>query len=241
MKSEAYHSMFAHEDTYWWYRVLDELIFQLIENAELPTTASVLDAGCGTGRLLQKLQPLGNSVGIDYSELAVDYCAQRGLGKTLSRGSLNEIPFQANAFDLIVSCDVLYHLAINEAQALQGMFRTLRPNGKLILHLHALDALAGNHDIQVESRERYTRQRIIERVEAAGFTVNKASYRLMFTLPLIFALRKLKQEEDESDFSEVPAIIDFIITTLIRFENWLLKFINLPIGSSIILMATKPK
>ena len=239
MKPKAYHEMFAHEDQYWWYRVLDELVFRFIDEMALPASPTVLDAGCGTGRLLAKLQTRQPTMGIDFSPLALDYCAKRGLRSQLGQASLNALPFVANQFDLIVSCDVLYHRAVEDQRALNELYRVLKPNGKLILHLPALEALRGTHDEQVDGRERYTTTSIRQRVEQAGLRVIKCSYRLMFTLPLIYALRKFKQSEGESDFSELSPSTDFLITTLMRFENQLISRVNLPIGSSVFLVAEK--
>jgi 2-polyprenyl-3-methyl-5-hydroxy-6-metoxy-1,4-benzoquinol methylase len=75
-----------------------------------PTT--LLDAGCGEGETLSRL---GDSlpsrvVAIDIDSDAVAFTAERIPSAEVSRGSVVDLPFADDSFDLVVCLEVLEHL-----------------------------------------------------------------------------------------------------------------------------------
>src|SRR5258708_6435351 len=81
-----------------------------------PARPRRLDAGCGTGRNLVEFGVLGPAQGIDPSEQAVAFCRKRGLDH-VSRARIEELPFEAASFDLLLACDVIEHVP-DDARAL---------------------------------------------------------------------------------------------------------------------------
>ena len=79
MKKEEYKTIYSLEYTHWWYRGLDHLLFQTIKKLHGSGLNKVLDAGCGTGRVLHKLPTQKERFGIDYSPEALKFCKQMGL------------------------------------------------------------------------------------------------------------------------------------------------------------------
>ncbi len=115
----------------------------LMEKAELPKGASVLDAGCGIGgssRLIA--QKFGLDVtGIDLAPDFVDtariltaWCGPDRIGTIdFHQGSVLELPYGNGSFDAVLSQHILMNIR-NKATALAEFFRVLKPGGKLILH-----------------------------------------------------------------------------------------------------------
>lgn len=86
---------------------LEELVVKL---AGQTGRGSVLDLGCGTGRLLKRIQPfLG--VGVDVSGEMIRIAAEESLPtlRFLEADVLSFFPDQG--FDLVVCCDVLEHVS----------------------------------------------------------------------------------------------------------------------------------
>lgn len=84
------------------------MIFQLIE----PRT-KILDVGCGTGKLAEKLRKDKNCyvVGIERDTVEVRLAKQRCNEIIIADvEQLKEIPFEAGYFDIIVFADILEHL-----------------------------------------------------------------------------------------------------------------------------------
>jgi ubiquinone/menaquinone biosynthesis C-methylase UbiE len=96
--------------------------------------ARVLEAGCGTGLVLEKLARVAREAhGFDLSAGMVAKARARGL--SVSLGSVTQIPFRADSFDLVCSFKVLAHVPDIEL-ALRELARVTRPGGTLVLEFY---------------------------------------------------------------------------------------------------------
>lgn len=98
----------------------------------------ILDAGCGDGLYSHWLAEQGGDVvGIDVSEEMIEVAQDRyGDEITFECGDLtDEIPAEADSFDLIVCQHVLSHLP-DLADPFAEFARVLRPNGTLVFSTH---------------------------------------------------------------------------------------------------------
>jgi len=243
MKSDEYQNINNLEFGHWWYQGLDDLLFQSLQRYSMTQTFKILDAGCGTGRIACKLLPK-KIYGIDHSKEAVGICHTRGL-ENITLGSVTDLPYASEQFDLIISADVLYHKAIPDDRVVLKEFnRILRPGGEIILNLAALNILKGQHDEKVHTRERYNKKILTERVQQAGFVPVFTTYRLFFLFPLILGSRLLQRlfniHSESSDIKPTSRWLNYVLHRIIRLENKLLRFLTLPFGSSIFMIAKKP-
>lgn len=106
MNVEEYEKMHDLEDTYWWFQGRLRMIQQVLDTylPEPPRPGRVLDVGCGTGLVLKKLEAW-RPVGLDFSQLALEFCRGRGSDR-LVRGDVVHLPFDDNAFDLILALEI---------------------------------------------------------------------------------------------------------------------------------------
>ena len=96
--------------------------------------ARVLEVGCGTGLIMQRLAPYAASVsGVDLSPGMLKKAQARGLDVGL--GTATELPFSDASFDLVVSFKVLPHVP-DLGGALREMTRVTRPGGFLAIELY---------------------------------------------------------------------------------------------------------
>ena len=112
--------------------------------------ARVLDVGCGTGRLAERLVAapgIASVVGCDFSAGMLAHAAERlrpgaALPGTegrracaaLVRGDATRLPFVDAAFDAAVSTEA-FHWFPDQDAALRELRRVIRPNGRLLLAL----------------------------------------------------------------------------------------------------------
>lgn len=94
MRNEEYEAMARVEHTLWWYRGLRNNVTALLAAHRRTRNLIVLDAGCGTGGILDMLArqwPDDKRLGIDYSSLACSYSLQRHVA-TICCGSVQSLP-----------------------------------------------------------------------------------------------------------------------------------------------------
>lgn len=248
MNEREYALMFSVEETHWWYVALHELIMRFVaREAAHRSPLAILDAGCGTGRLCQLLQPFGRVDGCDVAAPALAFCRQRGI--EVFAADINSADLGEQRYDVITAIDVLYHRAVRDDVAvLATLFRALRPGGVLIINLVAFEMLRSTHDLAVHTRERYARKSLLPRLAGVGFSAEITSYRLALLFPLIALVRLGKRwcrcavpaEEVPSDLRLPPPWLNRLLLGLVRLENRLIGRLVLPFGSSLFVVARKP-
>lgn len=96
----------------------------------------LLDAGCGTGPMLSLLAdafPHKHFTGIDLTPKMIEVAQAKQLANaTFVCGDCEDLPFEANSFDVII-CSQSFHHYPNPLKFFQSVCRCLRPNGRLIL------------------------------------------------------------------------------------------------------------
>lgn len=254
MEKQEYRIMFAKENTFWWYRGLHALVLKTIEK-HIPSanTFTLLDAGCGTGRLLElinkKFKNNAECQGIDFSDEALSFCAERNVENT-AKASVCELPFNDNSFDFVTSLDVIYHRGVeDDITALKEFKRVLKPGGKLIINLPAYEFMTSRHDRAVHTARRYNRSILAKKLSQAKLKASKISYRNSILFPLAFTVRMLQkflkndsEDQKKSDLSEMPKTINIIFEKILLLENTIINnYFSLPFGLSIFGIAEKEK
>lgn len=251
MEFEEYRIMHDAEDTHWWYRSQRGVMSALLGLDRVRhRQPRILDAGCGTGGNLTWLAELGftGAAGFDYSADALHFCRRRKL-ENVCQASLVAIPFPDNTFDILYSCDVVNDAGLpDEMQALREILRVLKPGGRVFLNLPAYSWLRGEHDRATSVVRRYTVRSISSKLCAAGFQVRRATYWNLALFPVVLAVRMLsrirgvdEQKQARSDIKVPPPPFNTLLTIILGLERRLLKHWNLPVGSSVAVVATKPQ
>lgn len=106
--------------------VFKELLTEDINNKK------ILDAGCGTGWFSKFSAERGAFV--TSMDLGENLLAKVALKCPSDRivGSILDIPFQDNTFDVVISSEVIEHVP-DPFKAIQELFRVLKPGGTMIL------------------------------------------------------------------------------------------------------------
>ena len=119
------------------YRPIHDAVLARIDGIE-PST--VVDLGCGTGQLTQRLIrtfPHANIVGLDLSDGMLSEAARRlrqvgGDAQPLVRADALQLPFASSSVDLVV-CTESFHWYPDQAGALAELARVLDPGGRLLI------------------------------------------------------------------------------------------------------------
>ena len=194
---------------------------------------NILEVGSGLGGLSQYFP----KTDITLSDLRSDYfkyLKKRFDYKTLKLNIEKESPEELlNSFDTIFSSNVFEHIK-NDESALNNCFKLLKSNGNLLLFVPSRPEIYGNLDKAMGHYRRYTKEELTKKAKQAGFKIIKIKY---VNLPGYFTwwLRGRFPGKSNSD-NLLAKMFDTIITPLLYLE----KYLPIPFGQSLILVAEKP-
>jgi SAM-dependent methyltransferase len=108
----------------------------LLANENISSTSVLLDAGCGTGQTAAYLynEFNANVVGLEINPIMIEKAKQRLENQKLPieivQGSVEEMPFENETFDFVLSESVLAF--VDKPKALKEFFRVLKKGGRFI-------------------------------------------------------------------------------------------------------------
>lgn len=166
-------------------RILDEMLF-----VNLPINGSVLELGCGTGRLMAYAAERGVSItGTDISKAMLDIARSRLVkaghqDMLLVQNNGIDMTFPDNMFDAVYAILVI-NLMPDYPVVFKQVARVLRPGGVFIFNVPNLMSIYYPAGLYVNYRKKtttsnatgyryshwFTRREIREALEAAGLTV----------------------------------------------------------------------
>lgn len=85
---------------------------KMVEHYKLEDGCKILDIGCGKGFLLyefKKIFPNSEIIGLDISKYAIEN-SKKEIKSNLILGNANNLPFEKNSFDLVISLNTLHNL-----------------------------------------------------------------------------------------------------------------------------------
>jgi SAM-dependent methyltransferase len=155
-----------------------------IESTNTPDEIRILEFGAGSGSLLDLFR---DTLAISPECVEID----PSLGKILrEKGYVTheKIPITQNKFDYIYTSNVLEHI-VDDVDALIQLRKTLKPGGRLAIYVPALPFLYSNLDANSGHFRRYKKSELVNKVEAAGFLVEKCFFSDSLGVPASLALK----------------------------------------------------
>lgn len=237
------------EQSHFWFRGFRQFVTPMIARATAAVASPrILDCGCGTGSNLEMLRPFGDAAGFDLTATGVAFAHHHG--HRVARASIGEIPFATGRFDLVTSFDVFQCLpAAVERSAIREMSRVLKPGGWLLLHVAALEMLHGRHSVLSQEVRRYTPARLRSIVEDGGFRVERLTFDHASLLPILlpvrvwhrWSARKGEMTAGEEEITVPSPPVNAALSAIVSLEALALRAIDMPIGSSLMCLAQKPR
>jgi SAM-dependent methyltransferase len=237
-----YRELYELEDRHWWFRARRRIVWAMLRRARLAASPRILDAGCGTGRNLVEFGSLGKAEGVDVSAQAVEFCKLRGLDH-VQRASLEQLPFPAGRFDLILATDVIEHLE-DDCRALGELHRVAAPGGRLVVTVPAYTWLWSQHDDSLHHQRRYTARRLCRQLTAVGWRPQLETYFFTAVLPAVAAVRTFRRHSQErngrSELELTSPALGRLLELPSRGEAMLIeRGLRLPAGVSVGVVASQ--
>lgn len=228
---------------YWWYRARAELLRVALEGYVVDPRR-ILDVGSADGPSVGWLRGRGKQVSLDVDP--------RGLAPGGVCGSVLNLPFGDEVFDVVTAFDVVEHCE-SERRAVDELVRVLAPGGRLLVSVPAYQWAWTEFDVDNGHHRRYTRKRAVMALERSGLVVDRATYAFASVFPFFAAERLARRFRDRvrgrtstgpADVVGVPDVspaVERLLMGLTRVDRRLLGSRDLPFGSSVFAAAHKPQ
>jgi SAM-dependent methyltransferase len=237
-----YRIFFEIQKKHWWFVTKKKIVLDTIDRFfKKDDQTKILDIGCGSGLMLNALSKIGPTYGMDMSDEAIEFSKEIYSGD-IAQGSLpDQVPYENNFFSLITALDIIEHID-RDIDSLTAMRDLLTPGGKIIITVPAYMFLWSPFDDMNEHKRRYTLTELKTKLLQTGFTIEKISYYNTLLFPIVFVVRLLNNvlNRDGASDMDIPSPpVNFILRKIFSFEMYLLRFLNLPFGVSVIAVVRK--
>jgi SAM-dependent methyltransferase len=242
MDAELINAEGAIEEGYWWFVGRRSILERVLRRFARRTHLAV-DVGCGSGRNMVLLSHYTDRVmGIDRSPAALELAAARGFPIVCGDGQ--SIPLADCSVNLLSAFDVLEHLD-DDMRALSEFHRVLQPGGFLFATVPAYRFLWSEHDEALLHRRRYSASELHAKLTRSGLQVLMRSYAVFFPFFPILFYRLFRGLFPKDPFAPrashviLPAFANNLLVALLKIEAWIMGSVNLPWGTSIVVLAQK--
>ena len=230
------------EASHWWFVGRRRLLKDLITRQRIPVDARVLDIGTSTGTNLRLLKELGfsNRQGLDRSDEAIRWCAEKGFGR-VEKGDACELPFGDGEFQLVLATDIIEHVD-DDLRAITEIRRVLAPGGTAIISVPAFQSLWGLQDDVSHHKRRYLKKPLLELIRHGRLACGDIFYfNYLLFLPIWAArqLIRLLNIKLESENQVNTRVLNRILTGIFLLDVATARIVRPPFGVSVIAIATR--
>jgi SAM-dependent methyltransferase len=248
MKAEYYLEYYHLERKNWWFVARKEILKdQVARLFKGKTDLKILNVGAALGASTIMLKQFGEVTSLEYDKSCCEF-VKKELGMDFINGSITELPFPDNEFDLVCAFDVVEHVE-DDVKAISELHRVCKPGGYTFTTVPTFMFLWSEHDIINEHKRRYTKDNYLPLFDRKLATIHFNSYFnfwLFFPIACVRVILSLikkpkKTESVKSDFGKVKeGFVSKILYRIFKSETFFLKKgMRLPIGVSFMVISNK--
>jgi ubiquinone/menaquinone biosynthesis C-methylase UbiE len=129
--------MFLYDQTAWIYdqryrEIQEEKYRSIISRIKFKKGDLILDAGCGTGMLLEKIPSKQRVIGVDFSLEMIGVARKKIMNSNVIRADLKCLPFKDKTFSKVFGVTVLQNIK-NPQRTVKEIARIVQKRGSAIL------------------------------------------------------------------------------------------------------------
>ncbi len=248
MDKAYYKEYYLAERHHWFFKARNEIIMthihDVLKHRSSQGPLSILNVGVATGHTSELLKSLGAITSVEYDDDCFAFTKENVPGINLIQGSILELPFEDETFDLVCAFDVVEHVE-DDRLAVSEMERVLKKGGAMVLTVPAFMSLWSPHDVINHHFRRYTKNQLLDLFSKQG-RFHYDSYFNTILFPLVWLVRKInnaitklrgvKPEDMKSDIQyKGESLLSTLLFRIFSIEKrWIQKKIKLPFGVSVI-------
>jgi SAM-dependent methyltransferase len=245
MDKNYYKKYYTLEREHWWFCARAEILMSHIRRVFANRTdLTILNVGAATGYSSELLQQFGTVTSVEFDKDCYEFT--RDVVKIpIQQGSILELDFPDNTFDLVCAFDVIEHVE-DDRLAVSEMRRVAKSGGVMFVSVPAFMFLWSEHDVVNHHFRRYTRKILRGLFSEYDAPIFHSYFNFWLFFPIagvriimrLFTKKHLAKPEDaQSDFDNFKSggLVNALLRNVFLSENLFLKrFISLPVGVSIL-------
>jgi ubiquinone/menaquinone biosynthesis C-methylase UbiE len=248
MNPEYYKEYYHLERENWWFLARKEIIRSQLKKLQKDNNPlQILNVGAALGASTIMLQEFGKVTSLEYDKSCCDY-ARNNLNLDFINGSITELPFPSNEFDLVCAFDVVEHVQ-EDQKAVNELHRVCKKGGFVFTTVPAFEFLWSEHDEVNQHVRRYTMKTYMALFNSQNSKVCFKSYFNFFLFPFVAVVRITSSffrppktiKNVKSDFKKIKSkFISNVLLKIFKSESvFLNRHIRLPVGVSLMVIAKK--
>ncbi len=250
MKKEYYKDYYHAERNHWFFlarnKIIMDYIRQLLADRDSDAPLRILNVGVATGYTSVLLKEFGEITSIEYEESCYDFVKENVEDIGLQLGSILELPFDDNSFDLVCAFDVVEHVKEDQL-AVSELKRVCKNQAHVVITVPAFMSLWSNHDVINHHIKRYRNTEILDLFNDSS-NILYSGYFNFWLFPPVWFFRKINnlfsvtdkthaEDEVSSDLTVMskPGLASKMIYRLFASESGrVLRGKTFPFGVSIL-------
>ena len=238
--SEQAATLVEADSDHWWFRSKAALVASMLRHhsRRVPHDGALIDVGAGAGGVTALL-------GWAPDELVAVEGSHDLLSTAVSRHAIlgvvalgEQLPFRDGSVSATSLLDVIEHLD-DPGASLRQARAALRDGGVLVVTVPAHEWLWSGADELLGHVRRYTRRRLRAELEASGFEIVAMSHVFSWLVAPAWLQRRLTKDANKQlGLEQTSPLIDRVALLLTRIEESVVKRVSLPLGTSILAVAT---
>jgi 2-polyprenyl-3-methyl-5-hydroxy-6-metoxy-1,4-benzoquinol methylase len=244
MNKNYYSEYFKLERENWWFTARLKIIHaQVAMIAKGNKNLRILNIGAATGATSLMLEEFGKVKSIEYDEYCYNFVKER-LGIDLELGSILELRFNNEEYDLVCAFDVIEHVEC-DTTAVSEMLRVCKKGGHIFITVPAFMFLWGAHDIVNQHYRRYLSKQLKNLLSKSSILYltyfNSILFMPIAVIRLLSKIIPIKRKGAGSDFGILDSkLLNFIFYKTFLFEKtWMTHRVKMPCGVSLLAIAMK--
>jgi len=244
---KSQYERFANVDRrHWWFQLRRDIAAALLRLfLANDKSIRIIDIGTGTGGMLPVLSQFGSVTAAEPDPDALEFTRHEYSylpSCQFIQSDWQGLNMPELEFDLLTAFDVLEHCE-DDFQALTRWRKMVKDGGRMLITVPAFNSLWGANDDLSHHYRRYSKTTLREVILRSSLVVEKISYiNSMMFLP-VWLSRNLKEPIEKRlgqkkaapwDFDLPYAPINAMFRMLFSCEKFVLPFMDLPIGTSLI-------
>ncbi len=198
MEKNYYRKYYDYERKHWWFITRNNLLMQIIEKNIITEDKKlkILNVGAGTGFTSELLSKYGEVTSVEYENSCVEF-VNANTSLHLTEGSILDLQFEDNTFDLVCAFDVVEHVE-DDVKAASEMIRVAKKDGYVFISVPAFQSLWSKHDEINHHYRRYKKEQILSLFLKSNKLQNiyHTYFNSLLFIP-IYAVRKLNNVKEK--------------------------------------------